>query len=167
MKIEVSRHVGAEPERVWAAIADVANSAHVISAIESVHMVAGPSPVEVGTTWRETRTVLGRSVTEEMRVTSVDPGRSYTVQAHSSGTDYESMLTVDRAADGAILTMTFAARATTGASRLMSATLGWVVRGSTRKSLERDVADVATFVELGPGAGDTGGTESGGRPFGP
>jgi uncharacterized protein YndB with AHSA1/START domain len=167
MQIEVNRHIAAEPERVWAAIADVANSAHVLSAIESVQIMAGSSPVEVGTTWRETRTVFGRSATEEMRVTAVDPGRSYTVRAHSSGTDYESTLTIDQAPDGTVLTMTFGARATTPASRLMSAMLGWVVRGSTRKSLEQDLADVASFVELGPGAGGGGGSESGGRPVGP
>lgn len=165
MQIEVSRHIAAEPDRVWAAIADVANSAQMLSAIESVQMVAGSSPVEVGTTWRETRGVFGRSATEEMRVTWIDPGRSYTVRAHSSGTDYESTLTVDQAPDGALLTMTFAARATTAASRLMLAMLGWVVRGSTRKSLEQDLADVASFVELGPRP--DGGAESGGRPVGP
>ena len=168
MQIEISRQVAATPEHVWDVIADVANSAHVIGAIDSVELLAGPSPVELGTTWRETRTMLGRQATAEMTVTAVDPGRSYTVRAHSAGTDYESRVSVAPAGDGAVLAMTLGATSTSTQGRLLSATVGRLFVGATRKALEQDLADIAAVAELGlPRDGEESGAESGGRPAGP
>ena len=168
MHIEISRHVATAPEQVWDVIADVAGSAHVIGAIDSVEMLAGTSPVELGTTWRETRTMLGRPATADMIVTAVDPGRSYTVRAHSNGTDYESTVSVEPAGDGAQLTMTLGATSTSMGSRALSATVGRLLVGATRKALEQDLADIAAVAELGlPRDGGGSGEESGGRPVGP
>lgn len=168
MEIEVTRHVAAPAEKVWAVIADVEHSGQVVSAIESIEMVVGPSPVGVGTTWRETRTMFGRQTTQELTVSAVEVGRSYTVRTHSGGTEYES--TVSVAPDGvsdSTLTLTLGVRSTSSASRLLGATLGRAFAGATRKALEQDLADLASAAELGhagegPATGDTGG-----RPFGP
>ena len=174
MQIEVTRHVAAPAERVWAVAADVASSGQVISAIESVEMVVGPSPVAVGTTWRETRTMMGRPATQEITVKSVEEGRSYTVRAHSGGMEFESTITVE--ADGisdSRLTLTLAARSTSASSRLLGATLGRAFAGATRKALEQDLADLASAAELGhlgergPGGAGASGGDSGGRPVGP
>jgi carbon monoxide dehydrogenase subunit G len=168
MHFEVSRHVAAPAPAVWAIVADVANSGRVVSAIDAIEMVAGPSPVEVGTVWRETRTMLGRRATEEMTVYAVDPGRSYTVRAHSGGMEIESTITVapDGEADSTV-TIALGARSTSTASRLLGATVGRAFAGATRNALEQDLADIASAAELGPAAAAGGADESGGRPTGP
>ena len=74
MRVEVSREVAAPAERVWGIIIDLAGSPSVISAIDEVEVLAGPDPLGVGTRWRETRTMMGKSAAEEMWVTAVDPG---------------------------------------------------------------------------------------------
>jgi carbon monoxide dehydrogenase subunit G len=168
MDFEVQRVVGAPAERVWEIVADVANSADVVSAIESVELVVGPSPVGVGTTWRETRLMMGRRATEEMTVSAVDPGRSYTVRAHVGGTEMESTVSVDpEGVDEAIVRITVASRSTSAGSRLLGATVGRAFGGTIRKALEADLADIASAAELGhAGEGDSG-ADAGGRPFGP
>src|SRR3712207_9524800 len=78
--VEVSRHVAATVERVWAVVTDLAGSPQVVRGIDAVEVLT-PGEFGVGTRWRETRTMLGRSATEEMTVTAVDPQRAYTTEA--------------------------------------------------------------------------------------
>ncbi len=168
MQFEVTRHVAAPAEKVWAVIADVEHSAEVVSAIDAIEMVVGPSPVGVGTTWRETRTMLGRQASQELTVSAVDVGRSYTVRTHSGGSEYESTITVtpDGVSDSTV-TLTLAARSTSSAGRLLGATLGRAFAGATRKALEQDLADLATAAELGHAGEGPASGDSGGRPLGP
>ena len=85
MRIEASRVVNAPPEAVWAIVTDLAETANVIEAIESIEVLQGPDPLAVGTRWRESRTMFGKTASEEMEVTELDPGRSYTVEAGGRG----------------------------------------------------------------------------------
>jgi uncharacterized protein YndB with AHSA1/START domain len=167
MQIEVARRIAAPAQRVWDVIADVAGSAERSGAIESLEILAGVSPVEVGTSWRETRTVLGRKSTQEMTVTTIDPGRSYSVRGHSAGTDYESTLSIKpQGPQTATLTISVEASTAGTAGRLMIATLGRVLAGATRTMLEHELADIASAAEPGPGS-DTGvGDETMGGPAG-
>jgi uncharacterized membrane protein len=165
MRIEVSREIGAPAERVWALITDLPDSPSVVSAITSVEILGGGEAFEVGTRWRETRTMFGRVATEEMEVATMDPGRSYTVTAGSHGTRYESAFEVIPAGDHAcILRMTFAGEPTSVASRVMAATIGRMFAGATRRAVEQDLADIAGAAEAGSGGTSA---ESGGRPVGP
>lgn len=165
MQIEVSREIGAPAERVWGLITDLPNSPSVMTAISSVEILSGGPEFGVGTRWRETRTMFGREATEEMEVRDVDPGRWYTVTAESHGTRYESRFEVFPAGDHAcILRMTFAGEPTSTVSRVMSATVGRLFAGATRKAVEQDLADIASAAEAGSGGSRA---ESGGRPVGP
>jgi uncharacterized protein YndB with AHSA1/START domain len=168
MRIEVSRHVAAPASRVWDVITDLGGSPEVLASVTRIELLEGPDPLEVGTRWRETRSMFGREATEEMTVTAVEPGRSYRVVAENHGTRYESTMAVrPQGEDDAVLSMTFSAEATSLASKVMSTTVGRLFVGSTRKALEQDLADIASAAELGPR--DPGGTgqDSGGRPAGP
>ncbi|MGB8022591.1 MAG: SRPBCC family protein [Candidatus Nanopelagicales bacterium] len=147
MQIEVSRMVDAPARRVWRVITDVESSPGVISAIQSVDILAGPSPLAVGTRWRETRTMFGRQATEEMTVTRYEPGRSYTVAASGQGTDYESTLEVLPDGNRCTLRMTFSAVSASAMSRVLSATVGRLFLGATRRSMEQDLSDIASAAE--------------------
>jgi carbon monoxide dehydrogenase subunit G len=166
MQIEVSRAIEAPADVVWQIITDLPNRPHVIQAIKSVDILDGGDELAVGTRWRETRTMFGREASEEMTVSAVDPGRSYSTTAHSNGNDYLTTLTVVPSGAGCTLTMRFGATSTSTVSRLMSATIGRLFVGATRKAVAGDLEDIAAAAE-GVALGDHRGDESGGRPAGP
>lgn len=82
--IEVSQAVAAPAPVVWSLITDIEHSPEVISGIRSVERLDDGDGFGVGTRWRETRVMFGRSASEEMTITAVDPGWSYTAEAGSS-----------------------------------------------------------------------------------
>ncbi len=148
MHIEVTRTIAAPSDLVWALMTDLPNSPQVMTGIDSVEMLGGPQAFGVGTRWRETRTMFGKQAIEEMEVTAVVPGRSYTVVADSHGTAYSSTLEVVAEGDAAcVLRMTFGGEPTSAVSRVMAATVGRLFVGTTRKALEKDLADIAAAAE--------------------
>ncbi|MFA9429207.1 SRPBCC family protein [Egicoccus sp. AB-alg2] len=144
----VSRHVDAPPERVWAVLTDLERSPEVIGAIQSVEVHTGPG-FEVGTRWTETRTMMGRTASETMEVTAVDPGRSYVVEADSGGTHYRSEFRLAPDGDGTALTMTFDGQPSGLGGRVAAATLGRLLARPTRKALAADLDDIAQASEHG------------------
>jgi uncharacterized protein YndB with AHSA1/START domain len=147
-ELEVSRTVNAPPDTVWSILVDLDGAAERISAIEAIDRLDDGDGFGVGTRWRETRTMFGRSATEEMEVTEVVPGRSYVVEAGSKSARYRSTLTVAGAPDGgSVLTMVFAAEPSGLLSRLLAATMGRLMSGPTRRALEQDLSDIASAAE--------------------
>lgn len=161
VRIEVVREVAAPPAAVWALIADVVDTAALIRGIDGVELVSGSVPVEVGTTWRETRTMLGRRATQELTVIAVDEGRSYTVTTHANGADLESTIRVEPGPDGSTLSITLASQSTSRLGSVMAATVGRAFEGAARSVLAQDLTDIAMAAEARAGSG---GAESGGRP---
>lgn len=142
----VSRHVDAPPEQVWAVLTDLEHAPEVITAIEAVE-IHSSTAFDVGTRWTERRTMMGRTASETMEVTAVDPGRSYVAEAESGGTHYRSEFRIAPEDGGTALTMTFAGEASGLGGRLLAATLGRVFAGATRKALLADLADIAQASE--------------------
>ncbi len=146
--IAISRHIAASPDRVWAVVTDIEHSAEVIRAIDGVEMHSG-ADFRVGTRWTETRTMMGRTATETMEVTAVEPVASYVVEAESAGTHYRSEFRLTPEGDGTFLTMTFSAHPTTLGAKVLAATLGRLFSSATRKALAADLDDIAQAAESG------------------
>ena len=147
--VEVRRRVAAPVERLWAVATDPAGAPAVMSGIDSVEVLT-PGPFGVGTRWRETRTMMGRSATEEMTVTAVEPQRGYTVEAASSGVRYVSTFGCAPAPDGGTdVRMTFGGTPSSAVTRVFAAVTGPLVRRSVTKALDRDLADLAAAAERG------------------
>jgi carbon monoxide dehydrogenase subunit G len=146
--IHVERRIEAPPSRVWDIITDLERSPDVVSGIEAVEVIEGDD-FGVGTTWRETRTMFGKRVTEDMRVVDVADGASYTVESRSGGTTYHSVVAVDPDGDGSVLRMSFSAQTGSTVARIFSSTVGRLFEGGTRKALEQDLADIAAAAEAG------------------
>lgn len=148
MDIEVSRVVAAAAQEVWGVVTDLEGSPAVLTAVERVERLDDRPGFGVGTRWRETRTMLGRQATEEMEVTAVDAPSTYTVVAVNGATTYTSTIAVrSLATDRCELRMTFSGHSTGLVSRLLAATLGRLFAGATRRSLQRDLEDIAGHVE--------------------
>ena len=133
--ITVERRISAPTERVWAVLTDLDGAPERISAIELLERLSGPD-FDVGTRWRETRTMFGRQATEEMEVTAIEPGRAYTVEAGTGGTKYVSELAVEGRDDGtSLLQISFGAEPQNLVSKLLSATIGRLFAGVIEEGL--------------------------------
>lgn len=147
-ELRIEREVAAPAADVWAVMTDLERSPEIISGIDAIERLDGGGDFRVGTSWRETRTLMGRQVTEEMQVTAVDPGRAYTVEADSRGAHYRSVLGVEPMGSGRCrVFMTFDGQPGSTLGKVMAATVGRLFEGATRKALEKDLADIAAAAE--------------------
>lgn len=142
----VEHRTTAEAARVWSIITDLEGSPTIISGIDAVDVMTR-QPFGVGTTWRETRTMMGKSSTEEMTVTEVDPGVSYVVESQAHGASYSSVMKVTPDDGGSIISMSFSAEPEGSIAKVFASTIGKLFEGQTRKALEQDLADIATAAE--------------------
>ena len=145
--VEVRRHVAASVQRVWDVATDLEGSPQVVRGIDAVEVLT-PGPFGVGTRWRETRTMMGRSATEEMTVTAVEPQRSYRVEAASRGAHYVSTFAFAPSADGGTdVTTTFGGRPTSTMARVLGAVTAPLGRRAVTTALEQDLHDIAAAAE--------------------
>lgn len=148
MQMEASHGTAATPDSVWAVLTNLEGSPDTISGILAVERLDGGTDFGVGTKWKETRTMFGREASEVMEVTSVEPGRSYTVESDGKGAKYTSTMSVQPSTDGgSTISMSFGGEPTGMISRILSATLGRLAAGATRKMIEQDLKDIAAAAE--------------------
>ena len=146
-ELSVSREVSVSPEALWELVTDLDRSPNVISAVTAVERLDDGIGFGVGTRWRETRLIFGNEATEVLEVTEIDPGRSYTVEAESLGAQYRSVISVDPAPGGSMITITFGAESTGTVSKVLAGTIGKLFEGGTRKALVKDLDDIAVVAE--------------------
>ena len=147
--IDISQDVAAPAALVWGLITDIEHSPDVISGIDSVQRLDDHAGFVVGTRWRETRTMFGKSASEEMTVTAIEPGRSYTTEAQHGKAHYTSSLRVEpKGEDACVLSMHFEAQVTGLLNKTLGAVVGRIFEGSTRKLMQQDLADIAAAAEL-------------------
>ena len=146
--ITVSRDVNAPANVVWGILTDVEGSVDKISAIEKVEVLSDDTTFGVGYAWRETRTMFGRTATEEMEVVEVTAGESYAVIADPDGSNYRSVMAVGATGDDtSTVSMTFGANPKGTLAKLFIATIGRLFVGSTKKAIAADLDDIAAAAE--------------------
>ena len=144
----LTQHIHATPDKVWAVISDIPGSAATLSGIDAVQMLSD-GPHGEGTRWKETRTLMGRSETVEMWVAQADPPRSTTVKALQRGADYTSRFSLAERDGGTDLTLTFGADVVkpTVLSKIAMVLFGKLGMSITRKALAKDLAEIAAKAE--------------------
>lgn len=149
-EIQMSQHVAASPERVWAVLTDLDAAPETLTGVIGFERVSGEGYV-VGTRWRETRKMLGKEATEEMWVAEVDPGRRTVVKANSRGADYTTVFVLAPNGDGTDLTMTFAADPDKSSffAKLMIKLFAGLAAKATSKMMAQDLRDIAAAAETG------------------
>lgn len=152
-KTTLARHVNASPDKVWAVISDIPGSAATLSGVDSVQMLSEGGYGE-GTRWKETRTMMGRAETVEMRVSQAEPpsaarAGTTTVKALQGGADYTTRFILAERDGGTDLTLTFGAEVVkpTLLSKVMMALFGRIGMSMTRKMLARDLSEIAAKAE--------------------
>ncbi|HYH12413.1 MAG TPA: SRPBCC family protein [Thermomicrobiales bacterium] len=145
--VTVTRTIDAPLETVWDVATDVERMPERMSAITEVEVLEGGTPFDAGTRWRETRTMMRREATEEMEVTAMDRHRRYVVEADNSGVHYVSTFTFTPVgANRTEVAMTFTGEPT-GSQNILMRLIGKLGLRVVRKSLERDIDDLATAAE--------------------
>lgn len=137
----------AKPEDVWNVLTDLDNAATTISAIHKIERLDEGSGFGIGTSWRETRTMFGKTATEDMTVTELDTGRSYTTKAESHGARYRSTHRVEAIEGGSRITMAFGAEPTSTIAKVFALTIGRLFDSATRKAIVKDLKDIAAAAE--------------------
>jgi len=146
-ELSVSREVAVSPETLWDLITDLDRSPNVISAVTAVERLDDGTDFGVGTRWQETRLIFGKEATEVLEVTEIDPGRSYTVETDSLDAHYRSVISVEPAPGGSMITIAFDAEPTGTVSKVLAGTIGKLFEGGTRKALVKDLDDIAVVAE--------------------
>lgn len=143
----ISAQIAAPVAKVFQLASDAPNWAGRIKGITKVEMLTD-GPVGVGTRFRETRRMFGKNATEEMEFTAFEPNRGYTLGCQSCGCQYASTFRFEEADGGTRVTMDFDAKPLLFFAKLMSP-LGWLMMGSMKKCIQRDLDDLKALAEQG------------------
>lgn len=145
-RVEVEVQVAAPVERVFSLSTDVDGYAENVRGIDRVERLT-EGPIGVGTRWRETRTMFGKSATEEMWITVFEPPRLVTVEASSHGAQYLSTFRFLPVEGGTRVSLEFSARPLTLAARVLSKLFGRAMFSSVAKALAADLEDLKRAAE--------------------
>ena len=85
MIVEVQVTINGSKEAILAVITNIENASETISGIEKVEVLERPENGLVGLKWRETRTLFGKTATEEMWITDAAENEFYQTRAESHG----------------------------------------------------------------------------------
>ncbi len=144
-----SKSIAAPIDRTFEMFADFRNADQRIEAIKKVEVLTD-GPVGKGTRFRETRVMFGREATEDLVVTDFQPGRSYSVSAHSCGCDMVCRFDFSSQPTGTHVEMEMQTKPITLLARIMSP-LSFFFAGACKKAIEKDLDDLKLALE-GPTA---------------
>lgn len=140
--IEIDAAVG----HVFDVFTDLDSAAKHLSGIQKLEMIDGPKKMQLGTRWRETRTMMGKDSTEEMWVSELTKNKSYAVDAESHGTKYHSVFAFEDMGNKTRVTWTFGGTPQTFAAKLMSLSAK-LFMGPLKKMLAQDMEELKTACE--------------------
>lgn len=147
MEINLETLIEAPADRVFQVLTEVERLPDRVSAITHIEMLTS-GPLRVGSRFRETRRMFGREATEVMTVAEMEPPERLVLTASGHGTDYrvEHLL----AAEGARtrLSMAFSGVPRTFTAWLL-APLGALMKGSVKRQIAGDLAELKRFIEGG------------------
>lgn len=146
MKIEDSIRIDADRQRVFEVFSDLDNAAANVSAISKVEVLAGPARLNLGTRWRETRTMFGKEATEVMWVTGYEQNVSYVAEAESRGSHYRTQYRFTPEGSGTPVDLTFEGVPLTFGARV-AGLIGGLFAGAAKKALHQDLTDLKRVCE--------------------
>lgn len=141
--ITVSGTIPAARDRVWQVLTDIDNASTLIPSIKAVERLT-EGPYAVGSRWRETRTMLGRTETHELEVAEAAQPERTVVTAFTDGVQYTTTMQLDDDPVGTRLTMTFGAHQpdATPAQRVLWKVMGPIGSVFTRRVLNKELQEI-------------------------
>lgn len=148
MKIVLHQEISAPIETVFSVFTNFADISKNLSAVTRVEFLEGEAQPIVGMRWRETRTMFGKEVTEEMYISGIDAPHSYEVLSESHGTKYKTTFEFAEEDKTTMVSMKFEAHPQTRSAKLASI-FGVLFLPATKKSLQKDLMDLKVVAERG------------------
>ena len=146
MKLSASVEIEKPLEDVWKVITDFKNCSNYIKSIVNLEIIDQPKDTLVGFKWKETRVMFGKEATETMWITEYVENEYYQTRAESHGSIYISRLSIERIGQITNLTMSFSTEAETFFVKLISLFMGFIIKGSMKKALTKDLIDIKTHM---------------------
>ncbi|WP_436698317.1 SRPBCC family protein [Nocardioides sp. BYT-33-1] len=144
--IHVHATIPAPPEQVWDVITDIAHADDVLRSVSETELLT-EGAYDVGTAWRERRTVFGHHGPEQLQVVESEPPRRTVVEAEVGNDVIRTAYRLTPSgpdATGTRLAMTTTVEMShrSALSRAMWAMFGGFSYDRTRKVLEHDLEDI-------------------------
>jgi uncharacterized membrane protein len=147
MELSVVVEIEKPVEEVWRAIVDFKNCPNYITSIVNLEILHEPKDSLIGFKWKETRVMFGKEATEIMWITDCVENEYYQTRAESHGSIYKSRLSIEPLGENTKLTMSFTAEAQNFFAKLISKLMGFMIKGSMKKALLKDLNDIKTYLE--------------------
>ena len=147
MELSVFVEIEKSIEDVWKAIIDFENCSNYINSIIDLEIIDNPKDTLIGFKWKETRVMFGKEATETMWITDYIENNYYQTRAESHGSIYISRLSLERVRENTKLTMSFTAEAQTFFVKILSVFMGFMIKGSMKKALLKDLNDIKNHLE--------------------
>jgi uncharacterized protein YndB with AHSA1/START domain len=145
--LTVTQQIDASREVVFDKLTDYSSAADTYSAITKMELLT-EGEVGAGTRFRETRVMFGKEATEEMTIEELERPSRLLLTAASHGCSYRSTYHLAEKDGGTELSLTFEGRGVSFMGKLMSALMGWMMKGACRKAMSKDFADLKAAVEV-------------------
>lgn len=147
MKLSMREEFNAPVEVVFAAITDIQAAAKWMPNLVSIELLTD-GPYDVGTKWRETRSMFGREASEVFEVKALTPGKSIELYVDgklgsSKRGEYRFIYDLEKQNGTTIMYV----RGTMTGMGVMGALFGWLFKGMFRKAISKDHAALRDFVE--------------------
>ena len=147
MELSVFVEIDKSIEDVWNAIIDFENCSNYINSIVDIKIIENPKDTLIGFKWKETRVMFGKEATETMWITDYVENNYYQTRAESHGSIYISRLSLERVGENTKLTMSFTTEAQTFFVKILSVFMGFMIKGSMKKALLKDLNDIKNHLE--------------------
>jgi len=147
IRFTITKLVKGSPEHVFEVFTDIEKSAERITGVERIEMLT-EGPVGKGTRFRETRIMFKKEATEEMEITEFEPGKRVTIEADSCGAHFTSTFAFTREGDHVRVDLEFRTRATSFFA-ILFAPIGWLMMGTMKKAIEKDMDELKAAAETG------------------
>lgn len=148
--IHLDRQIYATPDQVWSVLTDIGHSADTIRSIQNVQLVEGDGHFDVGTRWREDRTLMGHKGTEELEVVEVHKPSHFAIRTKRERDTITMTYTLTPLGQGSTrlsLTLVDDMKERGAGSALAWTLWGEVSMHSTRRMLTHDLDDIANAAE--------------------
>lgn len=146
MKITQSITINAPIDEVFKTFTNIDTAANTLTGIKQMEIIEGPTQMEVGTKWKETREMMGKDSTEVMWVSELRKNKSYTVDAESHGTKYRSIYTFTEENGSTTVNWEFEGIPQTFGAKLMSI-IAFPFMGPLKKMMFKDMEELKAVCE--------------------
>lgn len=141
LRAVVAQDVEAGPSEAWEVLVDFAAYPERMASYESLELLSVASG-GLGTRWRQTRTVYGRSHSQVMEVTRWEEPTLLELEAGERGARYRTTYVLVESASGTRVEMRFEVEATNPLARAFQRLFGARLMRSTAEAMEKDLEDL-------------------------